>query len=140
MRRLLFLLPLLLLVALAVGVGTKLLSGSDPRALPSALIDKPLPKFDLAALPGRSDGLASAFLGERRAADRVALVGVVAAGGLGAWAGGWVGVLAVGVGLVAAVGVVELARHRIGGFTGDVLGAAGMVTETVALVVASARW
>ena len=63
MRRLLFLLPLLLLVVLAVGVGTKLLSGSDPRALPSALIDKPLPTFDLAALPGRSDGLVSSDFG-----------------------------------------------------------------------------
>jgi cytochrome c biogenesis protein CcmG/thiol:disulfide interchange protein DsbE len=65
MRRLLFLLPLLLLVVLAVGVGTKLLSGSDPRALPSALIDKPLPTFDLAALPGRSDGLASSDFGSQ---------------------------------------------------------------------------
>jgi adenosylcobinamide-GDP ribazoletransferase len=33
-----------------------------------------------------------------------------------------------------------LARRRIGGFTGDVLGAAGMMGETVGLVVASARW
>ena len=65
MRRLLFLLPLLLLAALAVGVGTKLLSGSDPQSLPSALIDKPLPTFDLAALPGRSDGLASSDFGRQ---------------------------------------------------------------------------
>lgn len=28
----------------------------------------------------------------------------------------------------------------VGVLTGDVLGAAGLVTETVALVVASARW
>lgn len=65
MRRLLFLLPLLLLVVLAVGVGTRVLSGSDPQALPSALIDKPLPTFDLAALPGRSDGLASSDFGSQ---------------------------------------------------------------------------
>ncbi|WP_343714162.1 DsbE family thiol:disulfide interchange protein [Inquilinus sp.] len=65
MRRLLFLLPLLLLVVLAVGVGTKLLSGSDPQALPSALIDKPLPTFDLAALPGRSDGLSTSDFGSQ---------------------------------------------------------------------------
>jgi cytochrome c biogenesis protein CcmG/thiol:disulfide interchange protein DsbE len=65
MRRLLFLLPLLLLVVLAVGIGTRLLSGSDPRALPSALIDKPLPTFDLTALPGRSDGLASSDFGSQ---------------------------------------------------------------------------
>lgn len=36
--------------------------------------------------------------------------------------------------------VVLLARARIGGYTGDVLGAAGVVTETVGLLVASARW
>jgi adenosylcobinamide-GDP ribazoletransferase len=86
-------------------------------------------------------GLASAFVaGARRPVDRVALVGVVAAGGLAAWAGGWVGVLAVAAGLLAAVGVVELARHRIGGFTGDVLGAAGVVCETVGLLVAAGKW
>jgi cytochrome c biogenesis protein CcmG/thiol:disulfide interchange protein DsbE len=65
MRRLLFLLPLLLLVVLAIGVGIKLLSGSDPQALPSALIDKPLPAFDLVALPGRSDGVASSDFGRQ---------------------------------------------------------------------------
>jgi len=63
MHRLLFLLPLVLLAALAVGIGTKLLSGSDPQSLPSALIDKPLPEFSLAPLPGRSDGLASTDFG-----------------------------------------------------------------------------
>jgi cytochrome c biogenesis protein CcmG/thiol:disulfide interchange protein DsbE len=65
MRRLLFLLPLLLLAGLAVGVGARLLSGSDPQLLPSALIDKPLPGFDLAALPGRSDGLANTDFGSQ---------------------------------------------------------------------------
>ena len=39
-----------------------------------------------------------------------------------------------------AAGVVVLARRRIGGFTGDVLGASGMVGETAGLVVAAARW
>jgi cobalamin synthase len=41
-------------------------------------------------------------------------------------------------GLSAGVGVLALAERRLGGFTGDVLGAAGVVTEIVALVVASA--
>jgi len=49
-----------------------------------------------------------------------------------------------GVTLVAAVvgaaGVLWLAVRRLGGFTGDVLGATGMIFETVALVVASAKW
>jgi cytochrome c biogenesis protein CcmG/thiol:disulfide interchange protein DsbE len=63
MRRLLFLVPVVLLALLAAGAGARLISRSDPRALPSALIDKPLPAFDLAALSGRSDGLASSDFG-----------------------------------------------------------------------------
>jgi cobalamin synthase len=35
---------------------------------------------------------------------------------------------------------VAWARCRIGGYTGDVLGAAGMVGETIGLLVAAARW
>ena len=41
---------------------------------------------------------------------------------------------------VAAAMVVGLARRRIGGFTGDVLGAAGVMAETVGLLVAAAKW
>jgi cobalamin synthase len=41
---------------------------------------------------------------------------------------------------MAAIGVVALARRRLGGYTGDVLGASGVVLETVGLVVAAARW
>ncbi len=41
---------------------------------------------------------------------------------------------------LSAAGVVAVARNRIGGFTGDVIGAAGVVAETIGLVVASARW
>ena len=40
----------------------------------------------------------------------------------------------------ASSAVVALARRRLGGFTGDVLGAAGVVAETVGLLVAAARW
>jgi adenosylcobinamide-GDP ribazoletransferase len=48
--------------------------------------------------------------------------------------------VAVLAGLAGGSSVVAFARRRLGGFTGDVLGAAGVVTETVALVVMSARW
>lgn len=45
------------------------------------------------------------------------------------------------VGLVLGAGaVLALARRRIGGVTGDVLGAAGLVGETLGLVLAAARW
>lgn len=41
---------------------------------------------------------------------------------------------------LACGAVALLARRRIGGFTGDVLGALGVVGETVGLVVLSAHW
>lgn len=50
MRRLLTLLPLALFAALAGYFALALLSGRDPRELPSALLDRPLPAFDLPAL------------------------------------------------------------------------------------------
>jgi cobalamin synthase len=36
--------------------------------------------------------------------------------------------------------VVWFAHRRIGGFTGDVLGAAGVVGETIGLLVLAAKW
>ena len=75
MRRLLFLLPLLLFV----GVGLAFFFGfeRDPRNIPSVLIDKPVPSFALPGLPGRdkagSGGLASGDL-----AGDVTLVNVFA--------------------------------------------------------------
>jgi adenosylcobinamide-GDP ribazoletransferase len=36
--------------------------------------------------------------------------------------------------------VAVLALRRLGGYTGDVLGAAGVVAETLGLLVAAARW
>jgi adenosylcobinamide-GDP ribazoletransferase len=50
------------------------------------------------------------------------------------------GIAAAGGELAGVIGVAELARRRIGGFTGDVLGAAGVVGETVGLLVLAARW
>jgi adenosylcobinamide-GDP ribazoletransferase len=83
-------------------------------------------------------GLAAPFLGRRsRLTDAAGLVAALALGTAARGVGGAVGVLA---GTVAAGAVVALAWRRVGGFTGDVLGAAGMTGETVALVVAAARW
>jgi adenosylcobinamide-GDP ribazoletransferase len=83
-------------------------------------------------------GLATAFLGRRlRPSAAVAAVAAVAAAAV------WrvpAGPVAVAAGAVAALGVAALARRRIGGFTGDVLGAAGVLLETVGLVVAAAKW
>ncbi len=50
--RLLFLLPALVFVGLAVLFGVQLISGRNPAEVPSALINKPVPTFSLAPLEG----------------------------------------------------------------------------------------
>ncbi len=85
-----------------------------------------------------SGGLATAFLGARLGpALVVGLTLAVAGSALGRGVGGVVGLA---VGAAVAAGIVGLAVRRLGGFTGDVLGGAGVAFETVALVVAAARW
>jgi adenosylcobinamide-GDP ribazoletransferase len=90
------------------------------------------------AREAESPGLAQAFLGGRPwalAAGGVSLGLVLAA----AWRP-VAGVTVVVVSVVAAACVAALAWRRIGGFTGDVLGAAGLFGETAGLVVAAAKW
>jgi adenosylcobinamide-GDP ribazoletransferase len=65
--------------------------------------------------------------------------GVVLAAVLAAVGRGAVGLAAVAAEAVAAAGVGWLAWRRIGGFTGDVLGAAGVIGETVGLLVMAAK-
>ena len=83
-------------------------------------------------------GLASAFAGDAR---RVRIcVGAVAGMALcAAWRPG-PGLVAAFVGLGAGAGVVVLAQKRLGGYTGDVLGAAAVMAETAGLIAAAARW
>lgn len=86
----------------------------------------------------RAAGAASGFADRRSGPAAVALVAALAlvVATLGEWAGP-----ATAAALVAAfVAVVVLAFRRLGGYTGDVLGAAGVVAETVGLMVAAARW
>ena len=61
MPRLLFILPLLLFGAIAAYFAVGLTK--DPRILPSALIDRPAPEFDLPSLYTGRDGFAKANLG-----------------------------------------------------------------------------
>jgi adenosylcobinamide-GDP ribazoletransferase len=94
------------------------------------------------ALPyARPSGLAQAFLGDGRGVRcAIASGGVLLGGAVAATDRHWAGVAAV-VALVASSGaVLALARARIGGYTGDVLGAAAVVGETAALLTAAARW
>lgn len=84
-------------------------------------------------------GLATAFAGST-AWPPLAIAGGAAAVGLGAVAAGGQGVVAILSAFLAGATVVALGVRRLGGYTGDVLGAAGIVAETVGLVVAAARW
>jgi cytochrome c biogenesis protein CcmG/thiol:disulfide interchange protein DsbE len=59
-RRWLYILPVLLFAGLALAFALGL--GRDPSLVPSALIDKPVPTFDLPPVPGRELGLATADL------------------------------------------------------------------------------
>ena len=82
-------------------------------------------------------GLATGFLAGPRPfppVAGVALLAVLVALGRG---DALAGVVALAVAFAA---VVALAARRIGGFTGDVLGAVCVVLETVGLVVAAAKW
>lgn len=85
----------------------------------------------------RGVGLASAFLEPGRSGLPVA--GIVLGAVLVAFGRGDA-VLGVAVLGISAAAVVGLAVRRVGGFTGDVLGAAGMVGETAGLLAAAARW
>lgn len=90
----------------------------------------------------RSGGLVTNFLatGSRRVGARVAWVSSMGVGILFAavalvWSRGARGGWSLVAELLAVAAVGLLSWRRIGGFTGDVLGAAGVVGETCALVV-----
>jgi adenosylcobinamide-GDP ribazoletransferase len=85
----------------------------------------------------RPTGLATAFLAPGR--GRVPVAGTLLVVALAALGGGD-GVVGVAALAIVAAAVVRLAVRRIGGFTGDVLGAAGIVGETAGLLAAAARW
>jgi cytochrome c biogenesis protein CcmG, thiol:disulfide interchange protein DsbE len=60
-RRFLFLLPVLIFVGVGIGLAVGLTR--DPSTLPSPLIDKPVPTFELPSLAGRAGpGFSSADL------------------------------------------------------------------------------
>ncbi len=83
-------------------------------------------------------GLASAFAGDAR---RVVLgAGVLAGLALCAAWRPFDGLVSASAGLCAGAGVVALAHKRLGGYTGDVLGAAAVLAETAGLIAAAARW
>jgi adenosylcobinamide-GDP ribazoletransferase len=96
----------------------------------------------LAWLPyARTEGGAASGFRAGPAAPALAALAVGCAVVVSAFDGGWgPGVLVAACSLAGFGAVVTLARRRLGGYTGDVLGAAGLVAETVGLLAAAARW
>jgi cobalamin synthase len=66
------------------------------------------------------------------------IAGAALAVALGVLGRGQRGLVAVGAEALGAAAVALGARSRIGGFTGDVLGASGVVAETAGLLVLAA--
>ncbi|MHB8295588.1 MAG: adenosylcobinamide-GDP ribazoletransferase [Acidimicrobiales bacterium] len=147
------------LAALAAGPSATGLAAGHAASVPGAgpvgpaLVPGLLLLASIGAASRAEMGLIAALLPEARpgglgaavsASAREAVPVLVAAlGGAVVMAAGWrpvAGPVAVLMGLVAAAGVAAVARARLGGHTGDVLGAAGVAAETVGLIVAAARW
>ncbi|NBB84507.1 MAG: redoxin domain-containing protein, partial [Alphaproteobacteria bacterium] len=74
MKRLVFLAPLIIFAALAGVFGWQVTQGGDPSVLPSTMVDRPAPEFDLPPLPGFEAGFARADL----TGGRPALVNIFA--------------------------------------------------------------
>jgi adenosylcobinamide-GDP ribazoletransferase len=119
--------PVSVLLVAGLWCGSRTVMAVAARAVPYAR--------DEAGLGG---GLASAFAGGDW--RPVGLYGLIAAVSLGAFADGRRTEVAVAAGIAAGALVVVFCRRRLGGYTGDVLGAAGVIAETVGLVVATAKW
>ena len=96
----------------------------------------------VASAPGvmryaRDEGIASSLLD---GAPRWPVLTIPLAVVVAAFGAGIAGVAGVVLGVAAGVVVLAVSQRRLGGFTGDVLGATIVVAETVGLVVAAARW
>ncbi len=115
---------------------------ADPTIEPVALIAIwAMSRTVVAVIPAvvpyaRPEGLASPFLEGSSVALGIFLLPVAAM--LVAVRGPLGGAVVV-VSLLAAAGLVDVARRRLGGFTGDVLGAVLLVCETVALLILVAQ-
>jgi adenosylcobinamide-GDP ribazoletransferase len=86
--------------------------------------------------PARDSGLGALVAGTVHPATALAItVAALAAGG----AFGWIFTAAIAAGLAASLALTRLAVRRLGGITGDVLGALAEITTAVCLLVTAAR-
>lgn len=122
--------PAKVLAVMGLWCGSRTLMAVVARTLPSAHPD---------------GGMAAAFTGARSGPHHVtarygvAVYGLALACGVAAVGSGSRGIEAVAAEVVAALAVVWFAQRRLGGYTGDVLGACGVLGETVGLLVLVAR-
>jgi cobalamin 5'-phosphate synthase/cobalamin synthase len=88
--------------------------------------------------PARPGGMGDLVAGITR--DRISWTTALAIAMVGGLLAGAAGSVVPALGAAAGVGVVLLGRRRLGGYTGDVLGAAVLATETVGLLLTAAKW
>jgi adenosylcobinamide-GDP ribazoletransferase len=125
-------------------LGSRMLPYARPGGLAKAFLPRSCPGERLATGEpmGAGAGSSASPGREQRTKDPAfvaGLSGVCTALLLALLAGGRRSAGALGAGLACAGGLLVLARKRLGGFTGDVLGASGVVCETVALLAEATR-
>nr|VFK80822.1 MAG: cobalamin-5'-phosphate synthase [Candidatus Kentron sp. SD] len=92
--------------------------------------------------PARTDGLGSLFHRNcgiwQSSAESMAAMAILAAA---AWfAGGFAGLLSAAMAVASVALFVAWCQRRIGGITGDTMGAASEIAETMVLLVLCAQW
>lgn len=125
--------PVRPLVVVGLWCGSRTLMATAARALPDA--------HGGTGTVGAfgEPGATAARSARRHSWVRVAAYGMVLALALGALGAGPRGAVAVAVEVAAWAVVVWFAVRRLGGVTGDVIGASGVVAETVGLLALAAR-
>jgi adenosylcobinamide-GDP ribazoletransferase len=129
------------LVAVLTVLGLRWAAFTDPLLDPVVIVAVwAMSRTVVAVVPAviayaRPGGLAAPFLAGARRLTALWLVPVTAVAVVAGDTAVVTVLAALGAGLLAAIGVVALAMRRIGGYTGDILGATIVVSETVALVV-----
>lgn len=122
--------PAKVLVIVGLWCGSRTLMALVARTLQSAHVDGGMAGAFRGAEPGPHPAVSRYALGA---------YGLALACGAAVLGAGSRGLAVIGAEVVAALVVVWVAQRRLGGYTGDVLGACGVIGETVGLLVLVAR-